>query len=80
MDGSIKEQLIIAEGSILDGIAIDHYGRNIFWTASTDDDSNRIEVAKVDGSHRKILISHNLDEPRDICLDMVNGCIQLKKK
>ena len=59
---------LIADGSVLDGIAIDHYGRNMFWTASTDNDSNRIEVAKLDGSHRKILISHNLDEPRDICL------------
>ena len=50
----------------------------MFWTASTDNDSNRIEVAKLDGSHRKILISHNLDEPRDICL--VSFCVISKEE
>ena len=66
---------LLADGSVLDGIAVDHYGRNMFWTASTDNDSNRIEVARLDGSHRKILISHNLDEPRDICLVSLFFCV-----
>ena len=45
-------------------------GRNLFWTDTTTD---RIEVTKLDGSHRKVLISHGLDEPRDIALDLVFG-------
>ena len=45
-------------------------GRNLFWTDTTTD---RIEVTKLDGSHRKVIISHGLDEPRDIALDLVFG-------
>ena len=53
-----------------DGLAIDWVGRNIYWT---DTKSDRIEVAKLDGSARKLLIHQGLDQPRDIALDLQHG-------
>lgn len=54
-----------------DGLAIDHVGRNIYWT---DTGTNRIEVGRLDGtSSRKLLIKDGLDEPRAILLDERNG-------
>ena len=67
---SDQEQILIEEINHPDGMAIDYHGRNIFWT---DTGSDRIEVARLDGTFRKVLISHDLDEARDISLDHVNG-------
>ena len=53
-----------------DGIAIDHVGRNIYWT---DTGTNRIEVGGLDGTKRKLLFKDGLDEPRAIVLDERNG-------
>ena len=53
-----------------DGIAVDWVGRNLFWT---DSGTDRIEVARLDGSNRKVLISEDLDEPRSIVLDLRHG-------
>lgn len=52
-----------------DGLAIDKVGRNIYWT---DTGTNRIEVARLDGTMRKLLIKDGLDEPRAIVLDERN--------
>ncbi|KAG7257364.1 hypothetical protein CRUP_022800, partial [Coryphaenoides rupestris] len=48
-----------------DGLAVDAVGRKIYWT---DTGTNRIEVANMDGSMRKVLIWQNLDSPRAIAL------------
>ena len=53
-----------------DGLAIDDVGRNIYWK---DTGTNRIEVARLDGSKRMVLITSGLDEPRAIVLDERNG-------
>ena len=53
-----------------DGVAVDWVGRNLFWT---DSGTDRIEVARLDGSSRKVLISEDLDEPRSIVLDLNHG-------
>ena len=55
-----------------DGLVIDHVARNIYWT---DTGTNRIEVARLDGSGRKELINTGLDEPRAILLDERNGLV-----
>ena len=55
---------------IPDGLAIDYVGRNIYWT---DTGTNRIEVGKLDGTGRKLLIKDGHDEPRAIVLDEKNG-------
>ena len=57
-----------------DGLAIDKVGRNIYWS---DTGTNRIEVARLDGSKRKLLIKDGLDEPRAIILDERNGLVKL---
>lgn len=59
-----------------EGIAIDHLGRNIFWTDSQRD---RIEVAKLDGTQRRVLFETDLVNPRGIVTDSVRGypCLNL---
>ena len=59
-----------------DGLAIDHVGQNIYWT---DTGTNRIEVARLDGTSRKLLIKDGLDEPRAIVLDERNGWVINRK-
>ena len=56
--------------AVPEGLAIDKVGRNIYWT---DTGTNRIEVARLDGTMRKLLIKDGLDEPREIVLDERNG-------
>ncbi|NXE81490.1 LRP5 protein, partial [Cochlearius cochlearius] len=43
---------------------------NLYWT---DTGTDRIEVTRLNGTSRKILISENLDEPRAIVLHPVMG-------
>lgn len=49
-----------------DHLAIDWIARNIYWT---DGILGRIEVARLDGTARKIIISENLHRPRGLALD-----------
>lgn len=60
-----------------EGIAVDHLGRNIFWT---DSQLDRIEVARLDGRQRRILFDTGLVNPRAIVLDPVRGygCVLTK--
>lgn len=53
-----------------EGLALDHLGRNLFWTDSRLD---RIEVAKLDGSQRRVLFETDLVNPRGIAADAVRG-------
>uniref|UniRef100_A0A4W3JHK9 Low density lipoprotein receptor-related protein 4 n=1 Tax=Callorhinchus milii TaxID=7868 RepID=A0A4W3JHK9_CALMI len=53
-----------------DGLAVDAIGRKIYWT---DTGTNRIEVANLDGTMRKVLIWQNLDSPRAIALHHDRG-------
>ncbi|XP_071956512.1 low-density lipoprotein receptor-related protein 6-like [Antedon mediterranea] len=68
---SNEQEDIITSGLISnDGLAVDWIGRKIYWT---DSETKRIEVANFDGSSRKVLFWENLDQPRAIALDPVNG-------
>ena len=58
-----------------EGIALDHLGRNIFWT---DSQLDRIEVAKLDGTQRRVLFETDLVNPRGIVTDSVRGCVHAK--
>ena len=46
-------------------IAIDWVTKKLYWT---DDSRTRIELANFDGTHRKLLIDNNLDQPRALAL------------
>lgn len=52
------------------GLAVDWIGRKIYWT---DQDTDFIEVANLNGSMRTILIYTSLDKPRDIIVDPLDG-------
>ncbi|CAH1786283.1 unnamed protein product [Owenia fusiformis] len=53
-----------------DGLACDWLGRKLYWT---DSETNRVEVSHLDGTARKVLFWQNLDQPRAIALDPLNG-------
>ena len=53
-----------------DGVAVDWVSRNLFWT---DTGTDRIEVSRLDGSSRRVIISEGLNEPRAIVVDPFNG-------
>ena len=53
-----------------DGVAVDWVARNLYWT---DTGTDRIEVSRLNGSSRNVLINENLDEPRAIALDPTRG-------
>lgn len=49
-----------------ESIAVDWVGRNLYWT---DYILETIEVSKLDGTHRTVLISANVTNPRGLVLD-----------
>lgn len=49
-----------------DGLAVDWVGHNLYWC---DKGLDTIEVSKLDGRYRRVLINKNLREPRGIALD-----------
>ena len=53
-----------------DGLAVDWVARNLYWT---DAGTDQIEVSRLNGLSREVLISENLDEPRAIALDPARG-------
>ena len=53
-----------------DGLAVDWVGRNLYWC---DKKTDTIEVSKLDGKYRKILLHEGLQEPRAIALDPSQG-------
>lgn len=55
-----------------EGLAIDHLSRTVFWTDSVKD---RIEVASLDGSQRRVLVDSELVNPRAIITDPASGCV-----
>lgn len=58
-----------------EGLAVDWIARKLYWTDVRDSDweANRIEVANLDGSNRKVLFWKNLGLPRAIAVDPLSG-------
>lgn len=52
------------------GLVIDKPGRNIFWT---DAGTRRIEVGRLDGKKRKLLIEKGIEQPAAMVLDIPRG-------
>ncbi|XP_062917915.1 low-density lipoprotein receptor-related protein 5-like isoform X1 [Mobula hypostoma] len=66
-----KSQKVIISGLVSpDGLACDWLGKKLYWT---DSETNRIEVANLDGMYRKVLFWQDLDQPRAIALDPQQG-------
>ncbi|KAL4613478.1 low-density lipoprotein receptor-related protein 5-like isoform X1 [Arapaima gigas] len=59
-------QTVVAGLDSPDGLACDWLGRKLYWT---DSETNRIEVANLNGSFRKVLFWQDLDQPRAIALN-----------
>ena len=70
LNGSSIEHLIFVDFHFPDGLAVDWIAKNLYWT---DSQLQRIEVARLDGQHRKRLIWKDLWEPRELTLDPVSG-------
>ena len=70
-DGNpIKETIHSSTVQSPDGIAVDFINKNLYWTDKLKD---TIEVSKLNGLYRKVLIKDNLKEPRAIVLDPYEG-------
>lgn len=69
----VGEEVVIRIGVYyLDGIVVDWIVRNLYWI---DIGIDRIEVERLNGIFRRVLISDDLDEFRVIVLDLVVGCV-----
>lgn len=60
-----------------DGLACDWLTKKLYWT---DGDTNRIEVATLDGKHRKVLYWDEIDQPRAVALAPMNGYVAFSIK
>ncbi|XP_060065626.1 low-density lipoprotein receptor-related protein 1-like [Ylistrum balloti] len=61
MNNGTKEVLHNTTVRNPDGLAVDWIGGNLYWCDKTTD---TIEVSKLDGKYRKVLINEGLEEPR----------------
>lgn len=53
-----------------ESLAVDWVGRNLYWS---DYVLETIEVSKLDGTHRTVLVSENVTNPRGLVLDPREG-------
>ena len=70
INGSEWEQLIGVDVEAPEGIAVDWIAENLYWT---DSKLHKIEVARLDGQHRRTLIYKDIWEPKAVTLDPFNG-------
>uniref|UniRef100_A0A3B3Q1Q7 Low density lipoprotein receptor-related protein 6 n=1 Tax=Paramormyrops kingsleyae TaxID=1676925 RepID=A0A3B3Q1Q7_9TELE len=68
--GSSHQTVVLSGLQSPDGLACDWVGNKLYWT---DSETNRVEVAGLDGSLRKVLFWQDLDQPRAIALDPARG-------
>lgn len=67
---SDEQSVIVSEIEKCDGLAVDWIARNLYWT---DSGTDRIEVARLDGVARRVLVWQDIASPRAIVLDPVGG-------
>ncbi|XP_066141061.1 low-density lipoprotein receptor-related protein 6 isoform X1 [Euwallacea fornicatus] len=73
-NGTIAENKTEIINGVLvpDGLAIDWFANNIYWT---DSESNKLEVATIEGEHRKVLFWTDIDQPRAIAVVPMRGLL-----
>ncbi|XP_020846577.1 low-density lipoprotein receptor-related protein 2 isoform X2 [Phascolarctos cinereus] len=65
-NGTDRKVIFDSGVTVTESIAVDWVGRNLYWT---DYVLETIEVSKMDGNHRTVLISENITNPRGLVLD-----------
>jgi sugar lactone lactonase YvrE len=81
-DGS-NFSLVLTNVKSAEGLAIDWLARNLYLA---DSEARTIEVASLNGKHRKVLIKSQLRNPRGLAVDPVDGyeieymCLDLKHR
>lgn len=76
LNGSSQEIIIDTYSYTRYGLAVDSVGRNLYWTDyGARAGAGMLEVSKLDGSHRMALVTQNLNQPRDIILDVSKGLV-----
>lgn len=68
--GSDPQDIISTGLDLVEGLAYDWIGQNLYWL---DSKLNTIEVAKETGVGRMILVKENITQPRGMCLDPSPG-------
>ncbi|XP_041371339.1 low-density lipoprotein receptor-related protein 2-like isoform X1 [Gigantopelta aegis] len=73
-DDPQNSRQVIVDNNIgsIQSLAVDWVAHNVFWT---DVEKKTIEVAKLDGSTRIVVVDVNLDGPRGLALDLKRGLI-----
>lgn len=67
----LGQEIVINESLINpDGVAVDWIARNLYWI---DQGTKRIEVSRLNGTSRLVLVMDDMEEPRAITLDPVTG-------
>ncbi len=59
------------------GLAVDWVSKKLYWT---DAGTDRIEVSNLDGTMRTVLIWNELEKPRDIIVDPIEGSVFFLKQ
>lgn len=69
LDGT-NEEIILQNVSYSMAIAVDSYAGNIYFT---DRDKKTVEVAKLDGKYRKVLIQSQMHNLVGLAIDIQRG-------
>jgi DNA-binding beta-propeller fold protein YncE len=73
MKDTTDSKIIVSTGlNTPNGIAVDWLANNLYWT---DTAMKKIEVSRLDGTSRKVILTENLDDPRAIILYPKRGFI-----
>lgn len=70
INGSDPQRVVDLGLAFPEGVTIDWIGENIYWA---DRVAHRIEVARLGGSARRVLLWRDMDEPHSIALDPYDG-------
>ena len=70
MDGSDIDLFVSVGIDLLEGLAVDWIGRNLYWA---DGRLNRIEVAHLDTGFRRAVIWLDIESPHSVAVDPCEG-------
>lgn len=70
INGSDMERIVDLGLETPEGLAFDWIARNLYWS---DTNTRRIEMIRLEGGVRRVLVWQNLIEPRCLALDPERG-------